>query len=143
MFIKQVSAFLENKSGKMAEVLNILGEASIDISALSIADTTDFGILRLIVNDPDKAKKVLREQGFIVKTNDILAVCVEDRPGGLAAVLNLIRENNIEIDYIYAFIGKGENCAFVAMKLSDPGKAESILSQNGIKTADLSDVYRI
>lgn len=143
MFIKQVSVFLENKKGKLAEVLNILGGAMIDISALSIADTADFGVLRLIVNDPGKAKEVLSKEGFVVKTSSVLAVCVEDRPGGLAAVLDILRDKNIEIDYMYAFIGKGEKGAFVAMRVSDPEAAEAILSEKGVETADLSDVYRV
>lgn len=93
MDVKQISVFLENKSGRLAEVTKILGENNIDISALSIADTTDFGILRLIVNDPDKAEKVLKENGFTVSSTNVIAIGVEDKPGGLSKALEILDAN--------------------------------------------------
>ena len=96
MFIKQVSVFIENQPGALSEVLDILAENDINMSALSVADTADFGILRLIVSNPDEAKKILREKGYIVKLTDVIAVGIEDRPGGLSKPLKLLKENDIE-----------------------------------------------
>ena len=98
MILKQVSVFLENKSGRLAEVAKVLGENDVDISALSIADTTDFGILRLIVNKPDKAVRVLKDNGFTVGTTDVIAITVEDHPGGLAQVLDLLDKVQVDIE---------------------------------------------
>lgn len=143
MFIKQVSIFVENKSGTMADVLEILGKNNIDLSALSIADTTDFGILRLIVSDPYKAEKILKENGMVVKLTNVIAVGIEDKPGSLSTILNTLKENNMEIDYMYAFIGKTSHGALVIMKTGDNEKTIDILSQNGIKTVDASEIYDV
>jgi len=107
MLVKQISVFVENKFGRLADIIKILGDNDIDISALSIADTTDFGILRVIVSDPAKAEEVLKENGLAVKTTDVLAVAVEDKPGGLAEILALLKKNDIGIEYMYAFMGSG------------------------------------
>lgn len=143
MFIKQVSIFVENKSGRIADIISVLGDNGIDISALSIADTTDFGIVRLIASDPEKAERVLREYGAIVKITEVLAVGVSDTPGGLARALNVLKESNIEIDYIYAFVGKSDKGALVVMKVNDPQKALKCFEKNNIVTISAEDVYRI
>ena len=106
MFIKQVSVFVENKAGAMSEVLDILAEENIDMSAVSVADTSDFGILRLILSEPEKAEKVLKEKGYVVKLTDVVAVGIEDKPGGLSKPLKVLKDNGIGIEYMYAFIGK-------------------------------------
>ena len=105
MLIKQISVFVENAPGSLSEVTKALGESGIDMSALSLADTSEFGILRLIVNDPDKACEVLREQHFIVKQNDVLAAVIDDRPGGLTGVLDILADVNVSVEYMYAFVG--------------------------------------
>lgn len=143
MFIKQVSVFSENKSGRIAEIIGILGDNGIDISALSVADTTDFGIVRMIVSDYKKAEQVLRESGAVVKVTDVLGVGVADVPGGLAAALCVLKEAAIEIDYIYAFVGKSDKGALVVMKVNDPEKAEKVFEKNGIDTLAPEDVYRV
>ncbi len=143
MFIKQVSVFIENKSGKIADVIGVLGDNGIDISALSVADTTDFGIVRMIVNDHVKAEKVLRDFGAVVKVTDVLGVGVADVPGGLAGALHVLKDCGIEIDYIYAFVGKSDKGALVVMKVSDPEGAMKAFEGNGIKTVSAEDVYRI
>lgn len=143
MFIKQVSIFVENKSGRIADIISVLGDNGIDISALSIADTTDFGIVRLIASDPEKAERVLREYGAIVKITEVLAVGVSDTPGGLARALNVLKESNIEIDYIYAFVGKSDKGALVVMKVNDPQEALKCFEKNNIVTISAEDVYRI
>lgn len=141
MIIKQVSIFVENKTGSMAEVLDILGNNNIDLNALSIADTTDFGILRLIVSDPYKAEKILKENGMVVKLTDVIAVGIEDKPGSLSKILDILKNNAIEIDYMYAFIGKSNNGALVILKLSDPAKATELLKSNSIQVVYASEIY--
>ena len=141
MFIKQVSIFVENKSGTMADVLDILGKNGIDISALSIADTTDFGILRLIVSDPFKAEKILKENGMIVKLTDVIAVGIDNKPGSLSEILKTLKESGIEIDYMYAFIGKTSHGALVIMKTMDSKKTTNVLNSHNITTVDASEIY--
>lgn len=141
MIIKQVSIFVENKTGSMAEVLDILGNNNIDLNALSIADTTDFGILRLIVSDPYKAEKILKENGMVVKLTDVIAVGIEDKPGSLSKILDILKNNAIEIDYMYAFIGKSNTGALVILKLSDPAKATELLKSNSIQVVYASEIY--
>ncbi len=141
MFIKQVSIFVENKSGTMAEVLDILGKNGIDLCALSIADTTDFGILRLIVSAPEKAVKILRDNGMIVKLTEVIAVGIEDKPGSLSEILNTLKDNAIELDYMYAFIGKTSHGALVIMKTSDTEKTTQVLKAHNITTVDASEIY--
>lgn len=109
---KQISVFLENKAGRLASVTRTLGDADINIRALSIADTSDFGILRVIVNDPDKAYQVLKEAGFTVSETEVVAVQVPDSPGGLATVLEQMSEDNLNIEYLYAFLGTSGNDAW-------------------------------
>ena len=137
MLIKQVSVFIENKLGALEEVVEIIGNNDIDIYALSLADTTDFGILRLIVSDPDKTKVVLKERGLIVKRTEVIAVTVEDKPGGLMNTLQKIKDNGINIEYVYAFIGKNEKGANVVMKVDKPDEAVKILS-----VIDATELYR-
>ncbi|RMG58106.1 MAG: ACT domain-containing protein, partial [Deltaproteobacteria bacterium] len=110
MKVEQISIFLENKSGRLAEVTGILADAGINIRALSLADTADFGILRLIVNDTEKAKEVLKAHGFTVGKTEVVAIEVPDRPGGLAGILRELKGENINVEYMYAFVQKsGEN----------------------------------
>jgi len=144
MVLKQVSVFLENKSGRLAEVAKVMGENDIDISALSIADTTDFGILRLIVNKPDKAVRVLDENGFTVGTTEVIAISVEDQPGGLAAALNTLDQAKVDIEYMYAFIGnRASGRAMVIIRVENPETAIAALKQNGIDVLPSADVYRL
>lgn len=143
MLVKQISVFLENKSGRLAEVTKTLAESNIDISALSIADTTDFGILRLIVNDPEKAEGILSENGFTVSSTSVIAVGVPDEPGGLAAALDVLDKESIEIEYLYAFVGKEDKAALVIFRVEDPDKAIKVLQDNGIKVLTSEEVYNL
>jgi len=142
MLIKQISVFLENKSGRLAEVTKILGENNIDISALSIADTTDFGILRLIVNNPDMAEKVLKENEFTVSTTNVIGIAVEDKPGGLNKALSVLEKSDIGIEYMYAFVGKAADEAMVIIRVDDSDKAIETLQNNGIKVLSSESVYK-
>jgi len=141
MLVKQISVFLENKSGRLAEVTKTLGKEGIDISALSIADTTDFGILRLIVNQQEKAEAVLKDNGFTVSSTSVIAIAVEDKPGGLAVALDILESNSIGIEYMYAFIGKSKDEALVILRVEDSDKAIEALKNNGIKVISSKDVY--
>ena len=134
MLIKQISVFVENKPGRMAAILEVLTDNNIDISALSIAATTDFGVLRMIVSDHVLAKKVLNEAGVVVKTTDVIAVSMEDKPGGLGAIMNTINDGDITVEYMYAFAGRTETGAMVVVKVNDPEKAIELLEKGGFKT---------
>jgi hypothetical protein len=132
MIIKQISVFLENKPGTLAKVLAVLGEHNINLRALSVADTADFGILRLVVNEPDKAEQALKGASLAVKTTPVLAMKISDKPGGLLAEVNKLTAANINIEYIYAFAASAADEARVVLKVDDLAKAEKIL--NGEKT---------
>ena len=114
MLVEQIAVFLENKSGRLAEITAVLAENNINIRALSVADTADFGILRLIVDNVEKAKAVLKDNGFTVGKTTVIAVEVADKTGGLAKVLKCIHESNINVEYMYAFVNKtGENAVLI------------------------------
>ena len=104
MKAEQISVFLENRAGRLAEVTRSLREAGINIRALSLADTSDFGILRLIVSEPEKAKEILKDRGFTLGRTSVVAVQVNDQPGGLDSILELVSENGINVEYMYAFV---------------------------------------
>lgn len=139
----QISIFLENKAGRLAHVTRVLGDAGINIRALSIADTSDFGILRVIVNDPDKAYRTLREAEFTVSETEVIAVQVPDSPGGLASVLEQMAEENLNIEYLYAFIGSSGNDALVIFKVEDIEKARDSFKARGINFLEEQDLYRL
>ncbi|MFZ5592396.1 MAG: ACT domain-containing protein [Bacillota bacterium] len=143
MKIKQISVFLENKSGRLARVTKVLGKHDINIRALSIADTTDFGILRLIVNNPDKAFQVLKEAGFTVSVTEVLAVEVTDRPGGLAEALAVLQEAEINIEYLYAFVQKATNAALVVFRVEQLDKAIEALQKHNISIVPEDKVYSL
>lgn len=141
MFIKQISVFVENKFGRLANIIDALSKNNIDISALSIADTTDFGILRMIVDDAEKAVLVLKEEGVAVKLTDVIAVALDDKPGGLANVMTTLTENEITIDYMYAFVGKKHGKALMVVKTDDMEKAAKVLTESHITVMNINDIY--
>ena len=143
MFIKQLSIFVENKQGRLEKIISELGKNDINISALSMADTTDFGILRIIADNPEKAKQALNDIGVVAKLTDVMAVVIDDNAGGLASVLGYITQAEVSIEYMYAFLGKVQGKALMVMKVNDAAKAEQILADNGVALAEPVDVYRI
>lgn len=143
MIIKQISVFLENKFGRLAAVTRILGEAGINIRALSIADTADFGILRLIVDKPNQAYEVLKDARFTVSETEVLAVEVKDVPGGLASVLQLMSEAKINIEYIYAFLARASDDALIVFRVEEPAAAINLLQGAGIKVLEEEKVYNL
>ena len=138
--IKQISVFVENKSGRLSDILNVIGKNGIDISALSIADTTDFGIVRMIVNDPDKAAEILKSNNLVVKVTDVIALAVADKPGGLAGEIEKLKNAGISIEYMYAFIGKSDKGALVIVRVENPEKALEVL-KNQFPLAIWETVY--
>ncbi len=143
MKIKQVSVFLENKRGRLYEALRSLAEANINIRALSIADTSEFGILRLIVTDPDKAKEVLEKNEFTVKLTNVIAIAVKDKPGGLAECLKYLYDANINIEYIYAFVEKSGEKAVVVLRTENLDKTISVLQQKSVQILSWDDVLAL
>ena len=143
MSVKQISVFVENKSGTLAKITRVLSDNNIDLQALSLADTTDFGILRLIVNDPAKAKLVLSENHFTLKETEVLAVAIDDTPGGLHKVLAVLEKENVAIEYMYAFTEKTLDHALVILRVEDNDAAEKILSANGIGVVDAEKLYSL
>ena len=133
MIVKQISIFLENKEGRLAELTSILAKAEININALTIADTADFGILRIIVDDADKTETLLKKEGFSVSITDVLALDIDNKPGGIAKPLNMLHENGISVEYIYAFLAKKDNTAHVIFKVNDVDLAKKVLSKNGYR----------
>ena len=140
MYVKQLSVFVENKFGRISEIINALAENSIDISALSLADTSEFGILRLIVDKPELAVEVLKEEGVIVKLSDVLAIAIDDAPGGLAKALSVLTEANVVIEYMYAFIGKADGKAMTVIRVDDEAKAIDALNKGGVTLLTTDDI---
>ena len=140
MLIKQMSVFVENTTGRLAELTRILAEHGIDIKASTIADTVDFGILRCIVPNPEAATEILKEAGFTASITEGIAVTLEDRPGGLHKVLQILADNDIGVDYIYSTIKSKEDEAVVMIKVEDPKKAMDILTSNGVKLYNMSEL---
>lgn len=143
MKVEQISIFLENKSGRLAEVAEALAKAGINIRALSLADTTDFGILRLIVNDTERAKAVLRDNGFTVGKTEVVAVEVADQPGGLARILNVMKTHDINVEYMYAFVQKSGGNAIIIFRFDETETAIEALREAGIRILGGEEIYAI
>ena len=132
MKLQQVSVFLENKKGRLAEVTSLIADKGINIRALSLADTADFGVLRLIVNDPDRCFEVLKAAGYVAQRTDVIAVEVDDRPGGLKKILDIFDEQEINIEYMYAFVEKKSDKAIVIVRIDQPERAIEALVARGV-----------
>jgi hypothetical protein len=132
MQVHQISIFLENRIGRLEEVTQVLAESDINIRALSLADTSDFGILRLIVNKPEEAVRILRDGGFTVRENDVIAVEVDDRPGGLARILGLFSGAGISVEYMYAFVERHSGNAVMIFRVESVPRAVKALQDAGI-----------
>jgi len=131
--VSQLSVFIENKSGRLADVTRTLAENSINVRALSIADTIDYGLLRMIVNDPVSAKASLTAAGFTVALTEVLAIEVPDRPGGLAGIIDILAASGINIEYMYAFVGKSGENAIVVFRIEKVDEAIPILQEKGVR----------
>ncbi|MBR2500154.1 MAG: ACT domain-containing protein [Clostridia bacterium] len=143
MFVKQISVFVENTKGALSKVTDILAKNGINIRALSIADTTDFGILRLIVNDPYKAVMVLKDNNITVKSTDVIAIAIKDEPSGLHDALEVLKDADVTVEYMYAFICRSEKDAYVIVKADNQEAALNALQSGGVKVLPSSDVYEL
>lgn len=141
MKVEQISIFIENKSGRLAEVSSILGNSGVNIRALSLADTSDFGILRLIVNDREKAINVLKEKGFTVSKTEVVAVEVPDQPGGLAKILYALDAESINVEYMYAFVERCVTNAVIIFRFDETDKAIVALRQKGFNILNGEHLY--
>ena len=140
MSIKQLSVFLENRPGKLFELTKLLAERNIDMRALSIAETTDFGIARIIVDDADKAAQVLQEGQFIAQFSDVLAFAVPDEPGGLHNLLSEFNAAQVNIEYMYAFLGGEPGRAYMIFRVSDTAASEAALTARGLRSLSLDEI---
>ncbi|MBU1208013.1 MAG: ACT domain-containing protein [Proteobacteria bacterium] len=143
MKVEQISVFLENKPGALAEVTRTLGEAGVNIRALSLADTKDFGILRLIVNDNEKAKEALGQKGFTVRKTEVVAVEVPDRPGGLADIMKVLAEARINVEYLYAFVQQSGENAIIIFRFDETDRAIAVLSEKKVRILEGKKVYSL
>jgi len=143
MFIKQISVFIENKKGRLASLTDVLAKNGIDLIALSMADTADYGIMRAIVNDTDKAKEVLRAHNFAVTTTEVLAAEVPDRPGGLSEVLVSLQEQNISVEYLYSFVRSSNAKALILFKVNNGAAAAECLTGKGIRLLSQAEVNEL
>lgn len=139
--IKQISVFLENKSGRLVRIAQVLGEAGINIRGLSIADTSDFGILRMIVDQPDKAIAELKDKGIMATVTEVIAMEVPDTPGGLARVLAFMNDAGINIEYLYSFIEKPTTNAIIMMRVEQIEEALAVLKKNDIPIVTGDRIY--
>jgi len=132
-FIRQLTVFVENQPGRLADIIGILSEGEIDIRALSVADTTDFGILRLIVNHPNQAERELSAAGYTVNQTEVLGIGIDDQPGGLHVALEALKEANISVEYMYAFVSRKVGTAFVIIRVADNAAARELLQSKGVR----------
>jgi hypothetical protein len=140
MYVKQISVFIENTPGRLADFTRLLGDHQIDLVSLSIADTTNFGILRGIVADYERAEKLIGEAGYTVRLTDVLAASVPDVPGGLAKVLGMLSENGISIEYLYSFVRNAGKNALIIFRVEELDKAAQVLRDNGVRLLSQEEV---
>lgn len=141
MPMKQISVFVENKAGRLSDITHVLEKAEIDIRALSVADTTNYGILRLIVSDPDKAENALREAGMTVTITTVLGIGIPDVPGGLSKAIRVLADEDISVEYAYAFITPRVGTAYVIIRVEDNEKAAQVLKAKGIALIEQDDIF--
>lgn len=143
MKVEQISIFLENRAGRLEEVTRILSENEISIRALSLADTSDFGILRLIVSDHEKAKKALKENGFTVGRTSVVAVEVDDKPGGLNSILQTLSKGGVNVEYMYAFVQQSAKTAIIVFRFDKTDQAIELLCKEGLKIIHGETLYNL
>lgn len=143
MKIKQLSIFLQNRMGSLSKPLEVLSDADVNIKALCMADTSEFGILRLVVDNPEKGKEALEKNNFLVKITDIIGVEMNDTPGGLTTILKTIKDNNIDLEYLYAFTHEKVGKAILLLHSENIDQLISILNENNIKITPSNEVYSL
>lgn len=143
MAIKQLTIFVQNNKGSIVSITDILSKNNVNLRALSIAETNDFGILRLIVNDNELATKILTENGYLIKTIDVVGVKIGDEPGKLSSALSVLDKENINVEYLYAFMARTEKHAYVVLRVEDNSVAEKALSDAGFKLITDFDIQKL
>ena len=138
MALQQISVFLENREGQLAEITSVLAKNDIDLKALHISETSDYGVLRLIATNADNAVKILKDNSFLVSLTSVVCVAVDNKPGGLCKLLTLLSENKMDISYMYSVFGEENGTAKMVLKVRDTAALEKILADNGIAQADLT-----
>jgi len=140
MKITQISVFLENRKGRLHDVCNLLGKNNINIRALTIAETESFGVLRIVVDKSDLAIQILKKNGFVANLTDVVAIEVGDKPGGLAAVLKVFADNDVNVEYMYGFVEKFSDNALLVFRFEDVEKAQKILTEKGVKIVTRKEI---
>ena len=143
MAIKQLTIFVQNSKGTIVSVTDLLAKNNVNIRALSIAETKDFGILRLIVNNNDTATKILQENGYLIKVIDVIGVKIGDEPGELTSALAVLDKANINVEYLYAFMTRTEKHAYVVLRVEDNASAETVLTNEGLKLISEHDILKL
>ena len=143
MKVEQISIFLENRAGRLTDVTRVLSESKVNIRALSLADTSDFGILRLILTDHERAKQILKDNGFTVGRTSVVAVEVDDRPGGLHSILELLSNSQINVEYMYAFVQQSGKNAVLIFRFDRTDQAIEILQKNNIRIIPGDELYNL
>jgi hypothetical protein len=141
MSVKQISIFVENKPGKLAELTQFMAKHEINLRALSLADTQDFGILRIITGRPERADEILQEAGYITKLNNVLAVALPDKPGALADILQRLADAQVNVEYTYAFTSFKPGAAYMIFRVDDRHKAEEVLQQGSVRLVSQEDIF--
>lgn len=141
MFVKQISIFIPNKKGSLAHLTDVLVAHEIDIRAIAVFDTTEFGILRLIVSDPDRAIEVLKEEGLVAKVSKVLAVNPEDKPGSLNQIFNILRDYDINVEYVYSFVMRQREMPYIVLKVDKEKEAADALTANNIVIVNKEEIY--
>lgn len=141
MLIKQISIFIPNKKGSLAQLTDILIAHNIDIRAIAVFDTAEFGILRVVVDDPDRAVEILNQEGVVAKVSKVIAVEPEDKPGSLNQIFSILRDEDINVDYIYSFIMRKKEMPYIVMKVDQQEKAVDVLTGHGINVINKEEIY--
>ena len=143
MTVKQISIFLENRPESLMELTEILAKRNINMRALCLADTNDFGIARIIVDDPENVANILKEEEYIVKASNVIALEIPDETGSLNKILKILGENGRNVEYMYGFTGRKTNCAFMVLRCTDISKTEQVLDSNGIRMLNQDELKNI
>ena len=143
MKLTQISVFLENRKGRLFELCSLLGKNNINIRALTIAETESFGVLRIVVDKSEEAVRILKGNGFVAHLTDVVAIEVEDKPGGLAEVLGIFAENNVNVEYMYGFVEKFSNKALLVFRFEDTAAAEKIVAKHQIRAVTRKEVEKL
>jgi len=141
MLIKQISIFIPNKKGSLSQLTDILIAHNIDIRAIAVFDTAEFGILRIVVDDPDRAVEILNKEGVVAKVSKVIAVEPEDKPGSLNQIFSILRDADINIDYIYSFIMRKKEMPYIVLKVDEQEKAVEVLTAHGINVINKEEIY--